>query len=111
MVRRAGCSALQPVLATDVLLVSDGNPTYRYFAQDAGISHDANSREGVLAMALQSANHARVRSKNQTVPKAIARKEATRLVWRKPIVPVQLAYTTHEERSGQRTAVPVRCRC
>ena len=22
-------------------LVSDGNPTYRYFAQDAGISHDA----------------------------------------------------------------------
>jgi len=34
-------SALQPVLARDALLVSDGNPTYRYFAQDAGISHDA----------------------------------------------------------------------
>ena len=34
-------SALQPVLAKDALLVSDGNPTYRYFAQDAGISHDA----------------------------------------------------------------------
>ena len=34
-------SVLQPVLATDVLLVSDGNPTYRYFAQDADISHDA----------------------------------------------------------------------
>ena len=33
--------ALQPVLARDALLVSDGNPTYRYFAQDAGISHDA----------------------------------------------------------------------
>lgn len=33
--------ALQPVLARDVLLVSDGNPTYRYFAQEAGISHDA----------------------------------------------------------------------
>lgn len=33
--------ALQPVLAKDALLVSDGNPTYRYFAQDAGISHDA----------------------------------------------------------------------
>lgn len=32
---------LQPVLASDVLLVSDGNPTYRYFAQDAQISHDA----------------------------------------------------------------------
>lgn len=31
----------QPVLAKDALLVSDGNPTYRYFAQDAGISHDA----------------------------------------------------------------------
>ena len=31
---------LQPVLASDVLLVSDGNPTYRYFAQDAHISHD-----------------------------------------------------------------------
>lgn len=34
-------NALQPVLARDVLLVSDGNPTYHYFAQDAGISHDA----------------------------------------------------------------------
>lgn len=34
-------SVLQPVLATDALLVSDGNRTYRYFAQDAGISHDA----------------------------------------------------------------------
>ena len=34
-------SVLQPVLATDVLLVSDGNPTYRYFAQDADISHDS----------------------------------------------------------------------
>ena len=34
-------SALQPVLAKDALRVSDGNPTYRYFAQDAGISHDA----------------------------------------------------------------------
>lgn len=34
-------SALQPVLARDALLVSDGNPTYRYFAQDGGISHDA----------------------------------------------------------------------
>ena len=28
-------------MARDALLVSDGNPTYRYFAQDAGISHDA----------------------------------------------------------------------
>ena len=34
-------AVLQPVLAADVLLVSDGNPTYRYFAQDADISHDA----------------------------------------------------------------------
>jgi transposase-like protein len=34
-------SVLQPVLASDVLLVSDGNPTYRYFAQDKGITHDA----------------------------------------------------------------------
>ena len=33
--------ALQPVLARDVLLVSDGNQTYRYFAKEAGISHDA----------------------------------------------------------------------
>ena len=41
-------SALQPVLAKDALLVSDGNPTYRYFAQDAGISHDAiNASAGV----------------------------------------------------------------
>ena len=34
-------SALQPVLAKDALLLSDGNPTYRYFAQEAEISHDA----------------------------------------------------------------------
>ena len=34
-------SALQPVLAEDALLVSDGNPTYRYFAQDAHLSHEA----------------------------------------------------------------------
>lgn len=33
--------ALEPVLAPDVLLVSDGNPTYHYFAQDAHISHDS----------------------------------------------------------------------
>ena len=34
-----GC-VLQPVLATDVLLASDGNPAYRYFAQDSDISLD-----------------------------------------------------------------------
>ena len=33
--------ALQPVLAKDALLVSDGNPTYHYFARDAGSSHDS----------------------------------------------------------------------
>ena len=33
--------ALQHVLATDVLLLSDGNPTYRGFAQEAGICHEA----------------------------------------------------------------------
>jgi IS1 family transposase len=33
--------ALQPVLAKDVLLVSDGNPTYRGFAQDAHLAHEA----------------------------------------------------------------------
>lgn len=32
---------MQPILVRDVLLVSDGNPTYRYFGQDNGISHDA----------------------------------------------------------------------
>ncbi|CAM3605949.1 IS1595 family transposase [Polaromonas hydrogenivorans] len=43
-------SALQPVLARDTLLVSDGNPTYRYFAQEAAISHDAiNLSAGVHA--------------------------------------------------------------
>ncbi len=33
--------ALRPVLAEDALLVSDGNPTYRSFAQDAHLSHEA----------------------------------------------------------------------
>jgi hypothetical protein len=32
---------LQPVLATDVLLLNDGNPTYHYFALDKGIAHNA----------------------------------------------------------------------
>ena len=34
-------SALQPSLARDAPLVSDGNPTYRYFAQEVGTSHNA----------------------------------------------------------------------
>jgi hypothetical protein len=29
------------VLDEDVLLVSDANASYRYFAQDAGISHES----------------------------------------------------------------------
>ena len=33
-------SALQPVLAKDALLVSDGNPTCRFFAQDAHLLHE-----------------------------------------------------------------------
>jgi hypothetical protein len=33
--------ALKPVLATDALLVSDGNPTYRAFCRTEGISHEA----------------------------------------------------------------------
>jgi transposase-like protein len=33
--------ALGPVLATDALLVSDGNPTYRAFCRAEGISHEA----------------------------------------------------------------------
>lgn len=32
---------LPPVLDTDVLLVSDANASYRYFAQEAGMSHEA----------------------------------------------------------------------
>lgn len=32
---------LPPVLDADVLLVSDANASYRYFAQEAGISHEA----------------------------------------------------------------------
>lgn len=41
MTKAALASALQPVLAEDVLLVNDGNPTYGYFAQDAHLSHEA----------------------------------------------------------------------
>ena len=52
--------ALQSVLTRDALLVSDGNPTYRSFAQDAGISHDAiNLSAGVHvrgAVHLQNVN-------------------------------------------------------
>jgi hypothetical protein len=39
---------LSPVLASDVLLVSDGNASYRYFAKDAGITHEAiNLSKGI----------------------------------------------------------------
>ncbi|MCK0506681.1 IS1595 family transposase [Aromatoleum anaerobium] len=34
-------TVLPPVLDPDALLVSDGNPTYRYFALDTGLSHEA----------------------------------------------------------------------
>lgn len=40
--RRPHCAAaLSLMLAEDVLLVSGGNASYRYFARDAGISHQA----------------------------------------------------------------------
>jgi hypothetical protein len=58
---------LQPVLSTDVLLISDGNPTYRYFAQDSSISHDAiNLSAGIRvkgAVHIQNVNayHARLK--------------------------------------------------
>ncbi|MBZ2206128.1 IS1595 family transposase [Massilia soli] len=58
---------LKPVLAEDTLLVSDGNASYRYFARDAGISHEAvNIRQGVRvrgAIHVQNVNayHSRFR--------------------------------------------------
>jgi transposase-like protein len=60
-------AALQPVLAPDVLLVTDGNPTYRAFAQDADISHDAiNLSKGIRvkgAVHIQNVNayHSRLK--------------------------------------------------
>jgi ISXO2-like transposase domain len=39
---------LAPVLDKDVLLVTDGNAVYRYFALEAGITHEAvNLRAGI----------------------------------------------------------------
>lgn len=35
------CECLPPVLDEDVLLVSDVNASYLYFAQEAGISHES----------------------------------------------------------------------
>jgi transposase-like protein len=58
---------LPPVLAEDVLLVSDANAAYRYFAREAGISHEAvNLRAGVRvrgAVHVQNVNayHSRFR--------------------------------------------------
>jgi transposase-like protein len=58
---------LSPVLADDTLLVSDGNASYRYFARDAGISHQAvNISRGVRvrgAIHVQNVNayHSRFR--------------------------------------------------
>lgn len=40
-----------PVIGKEVFLVSDANPSYRYFARDNGISHRAiNLRAGVRVM-------------------------------------------------------------
>lgn len=58
---------LSPVLADDTLLVSDGNASYRYFALDAGISHQAvNISKGIRvrgAIHVQNVNayHSRLR--------------------------------------------------
>jgi transposase-like protein len=58
---------LSPVLADDTLLVSDGNASYRYFARDAGISHQAvNISKGIRvrgAIHVQNVNayHSRFR--------------------------------------------------
>lgn len=58
---------LSPVLAEDTLLVSDGNASYRYFARDTGISHQAvNIRQGIRvrgAIHVQNVNayHSRFR--------------------------------------------------
>jgi len=41
MTKAALAKALQPVLAKDALLVSDGNRTYGGFAQDAHLAHEA----------------------------------------------------------------------
>ena len=59
---------LLPVLARDVLLVSDGHAAYRYFAQEAGISHAwVNLRAGERvrgAIHVQNVNayHSRLRT-------------------------------------------------
>jgi transposase-like protein len=58
---------LFPILENDTLLVSDGNASYRYFARDAGISHQAvNIKQGVRvrgAIHVQNVNayHSRFR--------------------------------------------------
>ena len=58
---------LLPVLTDDTLLVSDGNASYRYFARDAGISHQAvNISKGIRvkgAIHVQNVNayHSRFR--------------------------------------------------
>lgn len=58
---------LSPVLADDTLLVSDGNASYRYFARDAGISHQSvNISKGIRvkgAIHVQNVNayHSRFR--------------------------------------------------
>jgi transposase-like protein len=58
---------LSPVLDDDVLLVSDGNASYRFFARDTGISHQAvNISQGVRvkgAIHVQNVNayHSRFR--------------------------------------------------
>jgi hypothetical protein len=58
---------LPPVMDSDVLLVTDSNAAYRYFARDAGITHEAvNLRAGVRvkgAIHVQNVNayHSRFR--------------------------------------------------
>jgi hypothetical protein len=61
------------VLANDVLLVSDANASYRYFAQEAGISHEAvNLSAGIRvngAFHVQNVNayHSRLQQWNDSM--------------------------------------------
>jgi hypothetical protein len=59
---------LMPVLNKDSLLVSDGNPSYRYFAQETAITHEAvNLSAGVRingAFHIQNVNAYHSRLKN-----------------------------------------------
>ena len=82
---------LQPALDKDVLLVSDANASYRYFAKEAGISHEAVNLsagtrvKGAIHVQNVNAYHSRLRQWIQRFHGVATRYLPNYLGWRRAL--------------------------